>query len=62
MIGGVGGGGRGQTFGCLQPFLLDTVADLRLRLALWEVTLDYGRVAFVHLDLLLVVGLEVTQL
>lgn len=51
-----------STFGCFQPLLLDTVADLRLGLALREVTLNNSRVAFVDLDLLLVVGLKVPQL
>ena len=50
------------TFGRLQPLLLDAVADLSLGLALRQVALDHGRVALVHLDVLLVVGLEVTQL
>lgn len=53
---------RSGTFGCLQPLLLDAVADLGLGLALGEVALDDGRVALVHLDLLMVVGLEIPQL
>ena len=50
------------TFGSLQPLLFDAVSDLRFGLALGEVTLDDRRVAFVHLDVVLVVGLEVPQL
>ena len=50
------------TFGCFQPLLFDAVADLSLGLAFREVTFNNGRVAFVDLDLLLVVGLEVPQL
>lgn len=51
-----------STFGCFQPLLLDAVADLGLGLAFGEVAFNDGRVAFVHLDLLLVIGLEVPQL
>lgn len=50
------------TFGRLQPFLFDTVADLSLGLAFREVTFNNSRVAFIDLDLLLVIGLEVPQL
>lgn len=50
------------TFGCFQPLLLDAVADLSLGLALGEVALDDGRVALVHLDLLMVVRLKIPQL
>lgn len=50
------------TFGCLQPLLFDTVADLSLGLAFGEVTFNNSRVAFIDLDLLLVIGLEVPQL
>lgn len=53
---------RSGTFGSLQPLLFDAVSDLRFGLALGEVTLDDRRVAFVHLDVALVVGLEVPQL
>lgn len=50
------------TFGRLQPLLLDAVADLSLGLAFGQVTFNDRRVALVHLNLLLVVWLEVTQL
>lgn len=50
------------TFGSLQPLLLDTVADLSLRVALRKVTLDDSGVPLVHLDLMLVVCLEIPQL
>lgn len=50
------------TFGRFQPLLFDAVADLSLGLALGEVALDDGRVALVHLDLLMVVRLEIPQL
>ena len=50
------------TFGCFQPFLFDTVADLSLGLTLGEVALNHGRVALVDFDLLLVIGPEVPQL
>lgn len=51
-----------STFGCLQPLLFDAVADLSLGLAFGEVTFNNSRVAFIDLDLLLVVGLKVPQL
>lgn len=51
-----------STFGCFQPLLFDAVADLSLGLALREVALNDGRVALVHLDLLLVVRLKIPQL
>lgn len=54
--------GKIGTFGGFQPLLFDAVTDLSLGLALREVALDDGRVAFVHLDLLLVVRLEIPQL
>lgn len=50
------------TFGCFQPFLFDAVADLSLGLAFGEVTFNNSRVAFIHFDLLLVIGLKVPQL
>lgn len=51
-----------STFGCFQPLLFDAVADLSLGLAFGEVTLNNSRVAFVDLDLLLVIRLKVPQL
>lgn len=51
-----------STFGCLQPLLFDTVADLSLGLAFGEVTFNYSRVAFVDLDLLLIIRLKIPQL
>lgn len=51
-----------STFGCLQPLLFDAVADLSLGLAFGDVTFNNGRVAFVNLDLLLIIRLKVTQL
>lgn len=57
-----GAGAVGGTFGCFQPLLFDAVADLSLGLAFREVALDDGRVALVHLDLLVVVRLEIPQL
>ncbi len=51
-----------STFGCFQPLLFDAVADLSLGLAFGEMTFNNGRVAFVDLDLLLVIGLKVPQL
>lgn len=50
-----------STFGCFQPLLFDTVADLGLGLAFGKVTFNDSRVAFVDLDLLLVIGLKVPQ-
>jgi len=51
-----------RTFGCFQPLLFDTVADLGLGLAFGEVTFNNRSVAFVHLDLMLVIGLKIPQL
>lgn len=58
----MGAGKQLSTFGCLQPLLFDTVADLSLRLAFREVTFNNSCVAFIDLDLLLIIGLKVPQL
>lgn len=50
------------TFGCFQPLLFDAVANLSLGLAFGEVTFNNSRVAFIHFDLLLVIGLKVPEL
>lgn len=55
-------GGKRGTFGRFQPLLFDAVADLSLGLAFREVALNDGRVALIHLDLLMVVRLEIPQL
>lgn len=49
------------TFGCLQPLLFDAVADLSLGLAFWEVAFDHSRVAFINLNLMLIIRLKIPQ-
>lgn len=50
-----------STFGCLQPLLFDAVADLSLGLAFREVTFNNSRVAFINLNLLLIIRLKIPQ-
>lgn len=50
-----------STFGCFQPLLFDTVADLSLGLAFGEMAFNNSSVAFVDFDLLLVIWFKVAQ-
>lgn len=50
-----------NTFGCLQPLLFDAVAHLSLGLAFREVAFNNSRVAFINLNLLLIIRLKIPQ-